>query len=103
MNIFKKIGLLFKANKIVKEAVKMEGTKPGWQTSEFWITNTATLVLMYNSLFHKNIDTKTAAIIIGAMVSIYTTGRSVIKALKDIKSQYDGPPAAAVIVTPPAA
>lgn len=108
MNIFKKVGMLFKANKIVKEAEKMDGTKPGYMTTEFWITNIATIVIMYNSMFHKNIDPKTAAIIMGGLVATYTAGRSLVKAIKDAIAQYKGTPiitpaAAVTVITPPPA
>lgn len=84
MGIIGKIKALFAVRKLIKEAGQMDGTKPGWQTTEFWGKTLIQIVVLYNALSAKDIPIETATAIVAALEGIYVAGRSVVKAIKDV-------------------
>lgn len=70
---------------------KMDGIKPGIFTTEFLGKTAIQLVLLYNSLYHKNVDPQTAVLIITGLEGIYVAGRSIVKAAADLALQSQAP------------
>lgn len=56
----------------------METTKPGWKTTEFWLTVVTTALSVF-SPFAAAIGPKTAALIGAASTAVYTAGRAYVK------------------------
>ena len=71
----------------------MDDLKPGYQTTEFWVT----VIIMAAGLFHKTVDPKTALIIVGAAGALYTAGRQLVKGVRSI--QWINPVPTATITT----
>ena len=94
MGIIAKIKALFAVRKVIKEATKMEGTKPGWQTTEFWGKTILQIIVFYNAVSSKDIPVETATVIIAGLEAIYISGRSVVKAVKDTISAWKNKPTA---------
>ena len=84
MKIIEKIKALFTLNKIAKEATKMNNSKPGYLTTEFWGKTLIQLVILYNAFSSKDIPIETATIIIASLEAFYISGRSLVKSIKDI-------------------
>lgn len=83
MNLFQKIKLLWKVKgpieETIKEATKMdENKKPGWKTTEFYMTLLTNIITVVGTL--KNIiPADTAAVIIAVANGIYGVLRTVAK------------------------
>lgn len=90
MKLIAKIKTLFAVRKIIKEAQKMEGTKPGWKTTEFWGKTIIQLVVVFNALSSRDIPVETATTIVATLEGIYIGGRSIVKAVKDIFTSLKG-------------
>lgn len=88
MNIFQKVKAFFKVKSFVKqsitEAKKMNGTKPGWKTTEFWLQIAAQTGTIWAAV-QGFIPEKYAAVISIAGVAVYTVARTIVKAVNDIK------------------
>lgn len=84
MSIIARIKALFAVQKLIKEATIMEGTKPGYKTTEFWGKTIIQLVVIFNALSAKDIPVESATAIIATLEGIYIGGRSLAKAVKDI-------------------
>jgi hypothetical protein len=84
MGLIAKVKALFAVRQIVKEATKMDNTKPGWRTTEFWGKTLIQLIVVYNSLSSKDIPVETATAIVAALEAVYIAGRSIVKGVKDI-------------------
>lgn len=51
----------------------MDTTKPGYKTTEFWISIVAAVFGIFN------LPPEQAAILVTAVASVYTVGRSIVK------------------------
>lgn len=82
MNIFQEIGSLLKLKSFVTteitEAKKMNGTKPGYQTTEFWLTLVGNLINVVG-MFKGVIPPGIAAIVVAVLNGIYTIVRGFVK------------------------
>ena len=59
----------------------MDELKPGYQSSEFWVT----VIVALAGFFHKSVSPQTAMVIVGAIGAIYVAGRSLVKAVRSIQ------------------
>lgn len=102
MTIIDKIKLLFKvkgtAEDIYKEAQIMNGTTPGWKTTEFWL-NVATQIATLWGAVSGFIPPKYAAIISTSGIAVYTVARTIIKAVTDVKASIPAKDAGAATAT----
>ena len=85
MNIFQEIKLFLAARKMIStlatEATTMNGTKPGWKTSEFWITLLMNVIGAL-TLIKGIVPAPYSAYVIVALTvlnSVYTIARSFVK------------------------
>lgn len=89
MNIFEKIKIGWKAKavaeEIYQEANTMNGTKPGWKTTEFWM-NVASQAGILWSAVAGFVPPKWAGIISTSGVALYTIARTVGKAIADVQA-----------------
>lgn len=89
MNIFTEIGLLFKlkrcADATLTEAKKMNGQKPGWKTSEFWL-HTAVQIGSFWGAVSGLIPPKYAIIISAIGASVYNIGQIVLKTVNAVQA-----------------
>lgn len=83
MGILQKLKLLITLNayfeKDVKEATTMDGTKPGWKTTEFWLTVASQVATIWGSV-QGFIPPKYAVIATSVGTAIYTILRTLAKA-----------------------
>lgn len=94
MNILDKIKLLWSAKGFVEEeyqeATKMDGAKPGWKTSTFWIKIfTVDLPVLYMGI-KQFIPAKDAAIIEVVAMGLYGVYRTVVDTTKQIQAAKAG-------------
>lgn len=91
MNIIQEIMAIFKVKDFVeteiKEAKQVDQTtqKPGYKTTEFYFSLLTTLGTVVASLSGV-IPPALAAQIATGITAIYTIGRSIVKAISDVKS-----------------
>lgn len=89
MNLIDKIKLLWKlrtfVSEEVQEAKKMNGTKPGYQSTEFWLQLATQIGTLWGAI-SGFIPPKYAAILSAGGIAVYTVARTVIKAIGDIKA-----------------
>jgi hypothetical protein len=78
MNFIKKIKFLFKIRRPIKNIGGIIMQKPGWKTSEFYLTVLSNLIAIAGAL-NGVLDPKTAAIIMAVLNGLYTTLRTVAK------------------------
>lgn len=82
MTLWKKVKLIFGLRKVVnqtiKEATHMEGTKPGYKTTEFWLNILTNIITIVGTL-KGVIPEQTAAIIIASANGIYGVVRAIAK------------------------
>lgn len=97
MNLIQEIKALFAFKdvfeEIEKEALVMNGSQPGWKTSEFWLNVAAQIGTLWGAV-SGFIPPKYAAIISTAGVALYTIARTVAKAISDIQAAKAVAPAA---------
>ncbi len=98
MNWLKVVPALWKDKSVVEneieEAKKMDGTKPGWQTSTFWVKIfTVDLPVLYMGV-KGFLPPKTAAIIEVVAMGIYTVYRTIDGVTKQIQTVKAGQPLA---------
>jgi hypothetical protein len=93
MNIIEKIKAMWAVkmffNIEIKEAKKMNGTKPGYKTTEFWIQVAVQLGSLWGAVAGF-VPPKYAAIISVVGASVYNIGQIVLKAvakIQDAKSE----------------
>lgn len=99
--MFEKIKAFFQARSLIKEGAAEVKTmdnqvKPGWQTTEFWTHNIATLVTIASTIamiFGLNITPdqqialgKFAIEIISALSALYGLYRTIVKFVRDWKA-----------------
>ena len=88
MNIIQEIKALWAlratGQEIYKEAT-MQGTTPGWKTTEFWL-NVATQIGTLWGAVAGFIPPKYAAMISTVGIAVYTVARTILKATTDIKA-----------------
>lgn len=88
MNFIKWITIFFKVKSpvenAIKEARKMNGNKPGWKTTEFWLTILTNLGSVVGALSGV-IPADLAVKIIAGINGTYAVARSVLKAIQDVK------------------
>lgn len=89
MNLLEKMNLLFRLNSFInaeiKEAQIMNGSKPGWKTTEFWLNIASQIGLLWGTYSHFIPPQYAVPISIGG-VAIYTVARTVAKAVSDIQA-----------------
>lgn len=82
MNLLQKLKLLFQINNFVKkdlkEATTMGGTKPGWKTTEFWLTVANQIAIIWGSV-QGYVPPKYAVIGTAVGTCIYTVLRTLAK------------------------
>lgn len=83
MNVFSKVKALWTvktfATSSIKEGKRMNGSKPGWKTTEFWLTlltNVSTLVAALKGV----VPDQAALIIVASANGIYGIIRAISKA-----------------------
>lgn len=90
MNIFKDIKALLAMRSVLKtgvqEATKMNGTKPGWKTSEFWMKVITVDIPVIWGVVHNFIPAEMGIKIVTVATALYTIGRVVVKVVADLKS-----------------
>lgn len=83
MNIFQKIKTLWTvkgvAQDIQKEATQMDGTKPGWKTTEFWLTVLGTNIPTLIGAISGVIPPKIAAVVLAVANGVYGLIRAITK------------------------
>jgi len=67
----------------------MNGAKPGWQTSEFWINLAGQIATVWAAV-SGIIPPKVAAIVSTVGIAVYTIARTVLKAVQDVKAAQSG-------------
>lgn len=72
-------------NAIKQEATKMNGTTPGYKTTEFWM-HLATQAGTIWAAVQGFVPPKYAIIVTIVGSSVYSIGRTIVKALTDIKT-----------------
>lgn len=89
MNPIKAIKAYFVAKssleKITQEAKAMDGSKPGYKTTEFWMNTAAQIGVVWGAI-QGLVPPKWAAIISVAGAAVYTVARTITKAITDIKT-----------------
>jgi uncharacterized membrane protein len=103
INPFKLISLYFADKRVVNEAIteakKMDGAKPGWKTSTFWIKiMTVDLPVLYMGI-KGFIPAKTAATIEVVAMGIYAIYRTVVGVSKQLQTIKSGTPATEINAT----
>lgn len=93
MNLFAAFKAYFTAKRIVsaeiKEAKAMNGSKPGWKTTEFWMSVMVQAGVLWSSV-RGFVPPKTAAIVEVAGAAVYTIARTITKAVSDIQAAKAG-------------
>lgn len=93
MNLFQKIKTLFVVKDIaqdtLKEAQKMNGSTPGWKTTEFW-SHVASQATVLWAAIQGFIPPKYAAIISVSGAAVYTICRTVYKVYTDVNGLRTG-------------
>lgn len=83
MNWFTAIPTLWKEKNIIdgaiKEAKKMDGIKPGWKTSEFWLTLLGTTLPTLVGAANGMIPAKWAAVVLAVSSAAYGLIRAITK------------------------
>lgn len=74
-------------NKLKMAAALSKINLKGIKSTEFWSKVVVQLVLIYNSLYKKNLDPQLALAIVGALEGIYPLARSVVKAAVILSEQ----------------
>lgn len=69
----------------------MNGTKPGWKTTEFWINVVGQVSVLWGAV-HGFIPQPWASILSISGIAVYTVARTVAKAVSDIKTAKAGQP-----------
>ena len=82
MNILTKIKLALQVKGFIKtdlkEATTMNGTKPGWKTSEFWLTVASQVTIVWGSV-QGLVPPKYAVIASAVGTMVYTILRTLAK------------------------
>lgn len=82
MNILSEIKALFTVKDFVqdtvKEAKRMDGVKPGYKTTEFWLTVLTNLIALVGAL-KGVIPDQTATIVVAAINGVYGVVRAITK------------------------
>lgn len=79
MNIFKKVGLLFKARKVLSEVKKMDKNK--WFERE-WLMSVAGIIGTVWAMLEGFLPKETSVKILGAILAIYVASRTILKGLE---------------------
>lgn len=83
MNWFKWFPVLWKDKSIIEDAIqegnKMDGTKPGWKTTEFWLTLLGTTIPTLIGASSGAIPGKWAAVVLAASSAAYGLIRAITK------------------------
>src|SRR5882724_1638654 len=89
MNIFNEIKALFAlksaSENIYKEAVIMNGTKPGWKTTEFWGKVGVQVMTLWGAV-SGFVPPKWAIVISTGLEATYAICRTTAKAVSDVQA-----------------